>query len=152
MNIKKINLTSLIFMALCCDMGIIAKKLIAPAANVITEYLHIPGIAIDIALKLIKLSEIDTSPIKRQIVSKKTREISGEGIDLFELVADYSGEDFTEIIVISSDEYKATVSKEEALKKENAVLVFEGNSARLYVFGDTDSKRNVSNVKRIIIN
>lgn len=48
--------------------------------------------------------------------------------------------------------YKATVSKEEALKKENAVLVFEGNSARLYVFGDTDSKRNVSNVKRIIIN
>lgn len=43
MKKKKISLTSLIFMALCCDMGIIAKKLISPAANIITEYLHIPG-------------------------------------------------------------------------------------------------------------
>lgn len=30
-------------MALCCDMGIVCKKLISPGANVITEYLHIPG-------------------------------------------------------------------------------------------------------------
>lgn len=43
MNNKKINLTSLIFMALCCDIGIVAKKLISPAANVITESIHIPG-------------------------------------------------------------------------------------------------------------
>lgn len=43
MNRKKLNLTSLIFMALCCDMGIISKKLISPVANIITEYLHIPG-------------------------------------------------------------------------------------------------------------
>ncbi|WP_026511369.1 hypothetical protein [Butyrivibrio sp. LC3010] len=32
-----------IFMALCCDLGLFAKKLISPAANVITEFLHIPG-------------------------------------------------------------------------------------------------------------
>lgn len=43
MNKRKINLTSLIFMALCCDMGIISKKLISPAANIITECIHIPG-------------------------------------------------------------------------------------------------------------
>ena len=30
-------------MALCCDLGLFAKKLISPAANVITESLHIPG-------------------------------------------------------------------------------------------------------------
>ena len=30
-------------MALCCDLGLISKKLISPAANVITEALHIPG-------------------------------------------------------------------------------------------------------------
>ena len=40
---KKIDLRSLIFMALCCDLGLFAKKLISPAANVITEFLHIPG-------------------------------------------------------------------------------------------------------------
>ncbi|SFR63526.1 hypothetical protein [[Clostridium] aminophilum] len=40
---KKIDLRTLIFMTLCCDLGLCAKKLIAPAANVITEFLHIPG-------------------------------------------------------------------------------------------------------------
>lgn len=39
----KIKLNQLIFAALCCDCGMIAKKLISPAANVITEYIHIPG-------------------------------------------------------------------------------------------------------------
>ena len=39
----KIKLNQLIFAALCCDFGLIAKKLISPAANVITEYIHIPG-------------------------------------------------------------------------------------------------------------
>lgn len=43
MDKKKLKLSQLIFMALCCDMGIFLKKLIAPATNVITEFLHIPG-------------------------------------------------------------------------------------------------------------
>lgn len=30
-------------MALCCDLGLFSKKLIAPAANVLTDALHIPG-------------------------------------------------------------------------------------------------------------
>lgn len=30
-------------MALCCDLGIFAKKLIVPAANILTDSLHIPG-------------------------------------------------------------------------------------------------------------
>ncbi len=40
---KKLSLEQLIFAALCCDCGLIAKKLIAPAANIVTEFLHIPG-------------------------------------------------------------------------------------------------------------
>lgn len=43
MNGKKPALSHLIFMALCCDMGIFLKKLIAPATNAITGALHIPG-------------------------------------------------------------------------------------------------------------
>lgn len=43
MNKKKYNLAHLIFMALCCDMGIFVKKLISPVTNFITESLHIPG-------------------------------------------------------------------------------------------------------------
>lgn len=40
---KKYNLRTLIFLALCCDLGLFAKRLIGPAVNVITDSLHIPG-------------------------------------------------------------------------------------------------------------
>ncbi len=40
---KREKLRRLIFMALCCDLGIFAKKLIVPAANILTDSLHIPG-------------------------------------------------------------------------------------------------------------
>lgn len=37
------RLKRFIFYALCCDLGLFSKRLIAPAANIITEALHIPG-------------------------------------------------------------------------------------------------------------
>lgn len=40
---KSNRLRTLIFMALCCDLGLFSKRLIAPAANLITDALHIPG-------------------------------------------------------------------------------------------------------------
>lgn len=40
---KNWNLRELIFLALCSDLGLFSKKLIGPAANVITDALHIPG-------------------------------------------------------------------------------------------------------------
>lgn len=40
---KHERLKRLIFMALCCDLGIFAKKLIAPAVNILTDALHVPG-------------------------------------------------------------------------------------------------------------
>lgn len=40
---KHDRLRTLIFLALCCDLGLFSKKLIAPAANCITDALHIPG-------------------------------------------------------------------------------------------------------------
>jgi len=40
---KSYRLRTLIFMALCCDLGLFSKRLVAPAANLITDALHIPG-------------------------------------------------------------------------------------------------------------
>ncbi|MBO6157988.1 MAG: hypothetical protein J6P72_01855 [Firmicutes bacterium] len=40
---KHERLRKLLFWAICCDLGLFAKKLIAPAANLITGALHIPG-------------------------------------------------------------------------------------------------------------
>lgn len=40
---KNYNLRQLIFLTLCCDMGLFAKKIIAPFANIITDSMRIPG-------------------------------------------------------------------------------------------------------------
>lgn len=40
---KHDRLGRLIVMALCCDLGLFSKRLIAPAANILTDALHIPG-------------------------------------------------------------------------------------------------------------
>lgn len=40
---KHLNLRALIFLALCCDLGLFAKKLVNPLANIVTDSLHIPG-------------------------------------------------------------------------------------------------------------
>ena len=40
---RKLNLRAFIFMALCCDLGLFSKRLVSPAANLITDFLHIPG-------------------------------------------------------------------------------------------------------------
>ncbi len=42
-NMKRLRLSQLIYMALCADLGIVAKKMISPAANLLTDALHIPG-------------------------------------------------------------------------------------------------------------
>ena len=40
---KNQKLLRLIFRALCCDLGLFAKRIIAPFANILTDSLHIPG-------------------------------------------------------------------------------------------------------------
>ena len=40
---KTYKLRTLLFLTMCCDLGLFAKKLINPVANVITDSLHIPG-------------------------------------------------------------------------------------------------------------
>ena len=40
---KDVKIRDLIFLALCCDIGLLAKRMISPFANVITDFLKIPG-------------------------------------------------------------------------------------------------------------
>lgn len=40
---KRYPLRSVLFLALCCDLGLFSKQLIGPAANLVTDSLHIPG-------------------------------------------------------------------------------------------------------------
>lgn len=40
---RKYTLRQYVFMALCCDLGLFSKRLLAPVTNLITDALHIPG-------------------------------------------------------------------------------------------------------------
>ena len=40
---KRYDLRTLIFLALCCDLGLFSKRIISPVANIVTDALHIPG-------------------------------------------------------------------------------------------------------------
>ncbi|MCM1148865.1 MAG: hypothetical protein NC319_02095 [Butyricicoccus sp.] len=40
---KSYRLRTMVFLALCCDLGLFSKRIIAPFANLITDALHIPG-------------------------------------------------------------------------------------------------------------
>lgn len=40
---RSFSLRTMIFLALCCDLGLFSKRLISPIANLITDSLHIPG-------------------------------------------------------------------------------------------------------------
>ena len=103
---------------------------------------------------MLDLSTLPRSKISGKVVNNKgdVREISGDGISLFDLIKDYAGDNYSKITVISDDEYKAIITRDEAEIPGRAILIFEDSTMRLYVFGDANSKRNVSNVKRIIIN
>lgn len=101
----------------------------------------------------LKLSDVQTTSKSGRTYNKKgeSKKISGEGIDICDLITGYVSSDYEEITVVSDDEYKAVISKAELEIPDNAVLMIENSSARLYVFNDTYSGRNVSNVKRIIV-
>ena len=40
---KRYSLRNLLFLTLCCDLGLFSKRLISPAANILTDFMRIPG-------------------------------------------------------------------------------------------------------------
>ena len=40
---NRYSLRNLLFLTLCCDLGLFSKRLISPAANILTDFLRIPG-------------------------------------------------------------------------------------------------------------
>ena len=98
----------------------------------------------------ISLSVLPCEAVSGIRVNGKGEEIpvEGQGIYLSNLVNLCPVETYSTVTVISDDSYSAQVSAEEA---ENACFLVEETELRLVVFGDSNSKRSVSNVKQIIV-
>lgn len=92
--------------------------------------------------------------IKGEIVNGKgdVLPVSGSGASLSDVLisAGIDPEKLTLATVIASDEYHAELTGNEICQPEKAwLLLQEDGSFRLIVFGDPDSKRNVTNVVRV---
>ena len=74
--------------------------------------------------------------------------VSGQGISLPDLLKQCGVSTYQCVCVVSDDSYSAEVHADEA---ENAHFLLEEGTLRLIVFGDSNSKRSVSDVKQIIV-
>ncbi|MBQ6362927.1 MAG: hypothetical protein IJI62_02865 [Lachnospiraceae bacterium] len=107
---------------------------------------------------LIDPFEDDPVPVKGVIINAKGKEkdVDETGISLKNALSK-SGLDnggFTKARVVSSDEYAVEISFDEINEDGKAYLAKQqeedgSTTARLYVFGDSDAKRQVKNVVRI---
>ncbi|MCR5631974.1 MAG: hypothetical protein K6F60_00635, partial [Eubacterium sp.] len=95
--------------------------------------------------KVVDIDKLDLVSFSGTAVNGKgeQKDIEAEGIRLEDVI---DSSDYSEVTVTSDDAYSADVKKEEM---GEAWLEIEEGSARLYVFSDTNSKRNVKNVVRI---
>lgn len=93
----------------------------------------------------IPITELDCGNVEGTLINGKDEKtsVSGRGIALAELA---EGE-FASVRVTSDDEYSAEVTFKEI---GNAYLILrEDGSVQLCVFGDSNSRRAVRNVKRV---
>ena len=99
----------------------------------------------------ISLSDLSLTAISGVRVNGKGEQIpvDGMGLSLTDLLEKYNVSAYSKVTVVSDDSYSAEVSADEA---ENANFLVEDGQLRLVVFGDSDSKRSVSNVKQIAAN
>ena len=78
--------------------------------------------------------------------------VNGSGIAIKDVLAQAQIADYGLVKVISDDSYSAEISAEEVNDGTKAFLLFdEENELRLVVFGDTNSKRSVSDVVQIVV-
>ena len=101
----------------------------------------------------ITLADLELTDVNGVRVNGKGEEIevNGNGISVKGLLHEYGVADFTKISVVSEDSYAAEIENAEVQEEGKAYILVEEGEARLVVFGETNSKRSVSNVKQIVV-
>ena len=98
----------------------------------------------------VDLGKLQLTDVKATVTraNGKTIEIDSKGIELKDLLAEYSG--FTTITVNAEDNYSAELKADELQTEKNVYLILgEENKPRLIVLSDSNAKRDVKNVLSI---
>ena len=80
------------------------------------------------------------------------RTIDAQGVLLSEVLREAGISEFTEVTVTADDAYNAVVTAEEIAKPDRVYLIQQDEGGlRLIVFGDSNSKRSVSDVASLSV-
>ena len=102
----------------------------------------------------IETADLTTKSVVGTVVNGKGEEIAidSPGIPLGKLLADAGFDVTNEVRIIADDAYRVVITAAELSGEERVFLLMpEGERPRLVVFGDPDSKRNVSGVIRLVV-
>ena len=100
------------------------------------------------------LEQLELTAVHGIVVNGKGEErtIYAQGILLSQVLREAGVMDFSEVTVTADDEYSARVSAGEAAEADKVYLIRQDEGGmQLIVFGDGNSKRNVSNVVRLSV-
>lgn len=100
------------------------------------------------------MARLRVGPVHGTVRNGKGEEtaVDGEGTLLSAVLDELGIVEYEQVTVTADDSYSAVVTAEEIAQPDKVYLMIEdGGRARLVVFGDGNSKRNVSNVKLVSV-
>lgn len=106
------------------------------------------------AVTQIPLSQLTLTAVQGTVVNGKGEEsvIDSQGILLSQVLEQAGVSQYTQVEVVADDEYSAVVTREEIVQPDKVYLLLgEDGQPQLIVFGDKNSKRNVSGVIRLVV-
>ncbi|MGI6254720.1 MAG: hypothetical protein ACOYJZ_03710 [Acutalibacter sp.] len=106
------------------------------------------------AVTEVPLDQLQLAPVQGTIVNGKGEEttIEEQGVLLSQVLEQAGISEYTQVEAVADDEYSATVTKEEIDQPDKVyLLVGTEERPRLVVFGDENSKRNVSSLIRLVV-
>ena len=102
----------------------------------------------------LSLDRVELTAVRGTVVNGKGEErgVDAQGALLSAVLAEAGITSYTQVAVTADDEYSVTVTEDEASAPDRVFLIIqEGERPQLLVFGDPNSKRNVSNVIRLTV-
>ena len=102
----------------------------------------------------LSLDRVELTAVRGTVINGKGQErrVDAQGAPLSAVLAEAGITSYTQAAVTADDEYSVTVTQEEAAAPDWVFLIVqEGERPQLLVFGDANSKRNVTNVIRLTV-
>lgn len=118
---------------------------------------EIPENALSISYKeetyLVDIDKLELKQVTGTRVNGKGEEktVDALGIALKDILMAENIIDYSSVKVVAEDSYTAQLTADEVKELNKVYMISEDNELRLIVFGDTNSKRSVSDIAQVIV-